>query len=273
MQTVQNVTEVASSLDQVMASIAAGKEAEQALRHAAAEEITNDLIINADFAEWIETYEGPKFDVIHCDLPYGINYSGSRTRRTGTAHVAPRYADSPDVFWALLDAFLANQDRVAFPTAHCLFWFDFRHYGGIIESFEAAGWKLSTANPLIWTKGYQGIASDTKRRPRHCYEPALLFSRGDRQIIKLDKDHFEATIDEVKLHINQKPLIMLKHFLGLLVDEHTAVLDPTCGSGTSLAAASQLGCNRFLGVELDKSNADIARHILQRHADLEAKSE
>lgn len=130
--------------------------------------------------------------------------------------------------------------------------------------FEAAGWKLAQPFPLIWTKGYQGVASDPRRRPRHCYETALLFSRGDRRLVKLDKDHFEAQVDE-KLHLNQKPFSVLKHYLSLVVDEHTAVLDPTCGSGSALVAAMQLKSPRFLGLELDPANAEVARFLLKRH--------
>jgi len=57
---------------------------------------------------------------------------------------------------------------------------------------------------------------------------------------------------------------MLRHFLQMLVDKNTTVLDPTCGSGSALAASLQLGSPRVLGVELDPENADVARHIVAR---------
>ena len=264
-QTQTTIGEVVASTPDAIERIRAGKIAEAALAEAAKTEVQNDLIINADAVDWMADYTGPKFDVLHCDFPYGINYTGSRTRKTGKSHVHPVYADDPDVYWTLLDSLLEHQDRLVYGAAHCIFWFDMRFYQATVDAFEAAGWKLVQPHPLIWTKGYQGVASDPLRRPRHCYETALLLSRGDRKITKLDKDHFEAQVDE-KLHINQKPLGMLRHFLSLVVDQHTAVLDPTCGSGTSLAAAAQLRCSRFLGVELDPANADIARFMLQRHA-------
>jgi DNA modification methylase len=79
----------------------------------------------------------------------------------------------------------------------------------------------------------------------------------------LDQDFFVGRTDE-KLHINQKPVDMLKHFLSLVVDEHSAVLDPTCGSGTALAAAKDLGAARILGLELDDGNAEVARFVVNR---------
>jgi ParB/RepB/Spo0J family partition protein len=255
--------ETVEEIDKNIEGIKQGKIAAAALEAQRRVEIVSDLVVNADFLEWAATYTGPKFDVLHIDFPYGKGYSGARTRRTGKAQVNPVYADDPDIYLGLVEGFLAVQDRIAFPAAHCLFWFDMSYYQWTIDQFTAAGWNLVQPYPFIWSKGYSGIASDTKRRPRHVYETALLFVRGDRKIVKLDKDHLDCPIDE-KLHLNQKPLIMLRHLLGMYVDEHTAVLDPTCGSGSALAAAKQLNAARVLGVELDPNNADVAKFMLQR---------
>jgi ParB-like chromosome segregation protein Spo0J len=249
------------------AILSAGKVATESLKRTQTRKEHTDVqpIQQADFLEWVETYSGEPFDVLHIDFPYGKGYSGSNTRRTGRAHITPRYADDPDIFWELLGALLQHQDKIAYPTAHCMFWFDMQHYAATVESFEHAGWTLTQPHPLIWTKPYQGVAADTKRRPRHCYETALLLSRGDRRLVRLDQDFYECRVDE-KLHMNQKPAAMLKHFLRMLVDEHTSVLDPTCGSGSALAAARAIGANRILGLELDPSNVDVAKFVLQRSA-------
>lgn len=255
--------ETVAEIDKNIRSIQEGHQARALLEAERKREIVSDLVICADFLEWAEGYMGPKFDVLHIDFPYGKDYSGPRTRRTGKATINPQYADSPDIYFALIEGFLNIQDNVAFPAAHVLLWFDMQYYQWTIDQFVAGGWQLVAPFPYIWTKGYSGVASDTRRRPRHCYETALIFCRGDRKLVKLDKDHFEAAIDE-KLHLNQKPMAMLKHLLGMFVDEHTAVLDPTCGSGSALAAAKLLGAARVLGVELDTNNADVAKFMLQR---------
>lgn len=267
----KNVNQTVTDIDKSLAAIQQGRIAAAALEQQRKHEIVSDLVLNEDFLNWAASYTGPKFDVIHADFPYGKNYSGARTRKTSVA-IAPVYADDPDIYFGLVEGFLKMQDNFCFPAAHCIFWFDMQYYQWTIDQFEAAGWKLVQPFPLIWTKGYSGVASDPKRRPRHCYETALLFSRGDRKIVNLDKDHFECLLDE-KLHLNQKPLDMLKHFLNLVVDEHTAVLDPTCGSGSALAAALQLKAARVLGIELDENNADIARFLLQRKAPLTPSNE
>lgn len=224
---------------------------------------TDDTILNVDFLSWLSTYTGPRFDVLHCDFPYGKDYRGAQTSRQALNDRAnPTYADSKDIYFALLEGMLAEQHRIVGDIAHCIFWFDMQFYTETIQLFEAAGWKLVQPFPLIWGKFNSGVASDPLRRPRHCYETALFFSRGDRRIVKLVQDYKEHSLDELKLHISQKPAEMLKHFLSLVVDEHTRLLDPTCGSGTSLLAARKLGARDVLGLELDPSNAEIARFTL-----------
>lgn len=263
LKTMDTAAKTVEEVDANIKKIQDGRMAAAALEAQRKLEIVSDLVINADFLEWAETYDGARFDVLHVDFPYGKGYSGARTRKTGKSHIAPIYADDPDVYFGLVEGLLTLQDRLAFAAAHCLFWFDMQYYQWTVDQFTAAGWTLVQPHPFIWSKGYQGIAADVKRRPRHVYETALMFSRGDRKIVKLDKDTIDVPVDE-KLHLNQKPVAMLKHFLGIFVDEHTAVLDPTCGSGSALAASRMLGSQRVLGIELDESNADVAKFLLQR---------
>lgn len=257
--------EALSDVEQDVALIEAGEIAAESLRlHEQKQaKAAGQPIITASFLDWIEEYEGPAFDVLHIDFPWGKGYAGSNTRKTGKAHIAPTYADSEDVHWELLEALLTWQDKLALPVAHILYWFDHDFYEPIKTTITNAGWKLVQPHPLIWHKPYQGVAADTKRRPRHTYEAALLFSRGDRKLVKLDQDVFVGRKEE-NLHLNQKSHEMLLQFLGMLVDENTAVFDPTCGSGSALAAARELGSPRVLGLEIDAENADVARHVLQR---------
>lgn len=148
---------------------------------------------------------------------------------------------------------------------HMIFWFDMVHYSALIDAFtREGGWKLAQPYPLVWDKNYTGVASDPKRRPRHCYETAFLFSRGDRKLVNLDNDIGAAKLEGEKLHTSQKPQAILTKWLKLVVDEHSAVLDPTCGSGSALIAALSVGAERVLGLEIDRSNADVATTLLKR---------
>jgi DNA modification methylase len=56
---------------------------------------------------------------------------------------------------------------------------------------------------------------------------------------------------------------MLCHFFRMFVDENTRMLDPTCGSGTSLCAAESLHAAQIMGIELDKDYAERATRVLE----------
>ena len=64
--------------------------------------------------------------------------------------------------------------------------------------------------------------------------------------------------------MSEKPEPMLRHFFGMLVDENTVLLDPTCGSGSALRAANSLGARFVLGLERNAEFAGIAQDALAR---------
>jgi tRNA1(Val) A37 N6-methylase TrmN6 len=49
----------------------------------------------------------------------------------------------------------------------------------------------------------------------------------------------------------------------MFVDETTRMLDPTCGSGTSLCAAESLYATQILGIEIDEDYAEWAARALE----------
>jgi len=52
--------------------------------------------------------------------------------------------------------------------------------------------------------------------------------------------------------MNEKPTAMLRHFMQMIVDEYTFMLDPTCGSANALKAAQALNAGSVLGIERDE---------------------
>ena len=67
-----------------------------------------------------------------------------------------------------------------------------------------------------------------------------------------------ASASDMGLHPTQKPLSLMELLIELVTKEKQLVLDPFCGSGTTLLAAKLL--NRcFIGIEKEKSFYEIAR--------------
>lgn len=69
--------------------------------------------------------------------------------------------------------------------------------------------------------------------------------------------------DDYGLHPAQKPLNILKALIELVTVKGQIVLDPFCGSGSTLVAAKQLE-RKFLGFESDKNFFEIAKKRLDK---------
>lgn len=215
-------------------------------------------IQNADFLEWVKIQESPKWNLIHCDFPYGLNLE--KSGQASSASHETQYEDSPEIFWRLTDGLLRHQDKFILSSAHMIFWFSMKYYTELVKKLETAGW-WTIPHPLIWHKtDGAGIASDFRRRPKHIYETALFCARGDRPLVLLRNDVFGGPIAKAQEgHLSAKPLPMLEHFLSMVCDSNSYLLDPTCGSGTAIRAARRLGSAMALGLELNSETAAAAQ--------------
>lgn len=215
------------------------------------------LILNEDFLEWAKTYTGPKFNLIHCDFPYGVN---ADKFKQGSASAYGGYSDTPELYRSLLSGLLEYLDNFCEESAHLIFWFSMDYYQ---ETMDALSTKFRVSNrPLIWHKSDgSGIIPDPKRGPRWVYETAFFASRGDRYIVRAVANVSAAGIQR-GTHMSEKPQEVLKHFFRMVVDEHTTLLDPTAGSGSAVRAAASMGASRYLGLEINPEFAKLADELL-----------
>ncbi len=222
-----------------------------------------DPIICANVLDWLPTYTGPKFSLIHCDFPYG-NYKGDDSSGSMAGVETENFYDNhEEIYWTLLSALTANLDRIMSYSAHMVFWFNMNFYTETVKQLRATGLMVHD-HPLVWHKtpgggGGLGVVPGTATTyPRRTYDTALLAVRGNRPLAKPGMNSYAAPTVGNKIHPSQKPEPMLRHFLSMVVDETTTVFDPTCGSGAALRAAEDLGAKGILGVEMDPNYAKSA---------------
>ncbi len=229
----------------------------------AAPSIRQETILHTDFRQFLSTYAGPKFNMLHCDFPYGVNHQKSEQ---GKVAEWKAYDDRPEVFWELTELTFKNISKILYPSAHIMFWFSMNYYSEIISRItEWTGGKVDIDPfPLIWHKtDNKGLLPDPSRGPRRVYETALMMSLGDRKIVQAVSNTYGAPATK-EGHVSEKPEPVLRHFFRMFVDEFTEILDPTCGSGTAIRAAESLGAKRTLALELDEENVAFARGALER---------
>lgn len=205
-------------------------------------------LLHEDFHEWAAAYTGQPFNFIHCDFPYGV---GMHKSDQGAGQEYGTYADGEDVYWKLLETLKMGMSNVVAESAHLMFWFSMDFYQRTFDLLTDMGWRVNPF-PLVWVKSDNtGIIPDANRGPRRIYETAFFASRGDRQIVGAKANAFAHPGRDKSIHMNEKPVPMLKHFMEMFVDEYSFVLDPTAGSANALKAATSCGAGRVLGLERD----------------------
>lgn len=216
--------------------------------------VQQNPIICTDFLEWIKTYSGPKFTLLHCDFPYDVDYAQYAKSTTSTDEDYDFKG-----YQSLLDALCGNIEKIASYSSHLVFWFSMKFYQETKAKLQTAGFYVHD-HPLIWLKSDNAgiIPGRDNMFPRRIYETALLASRGKRPLIKSLSNGYAAPSPPNSLHPSQKSEPVLRHFFSMLVDETTDMLDPTAGSGTSLRAAEECGARSVLGLELNPSYAEMA---------------
>lgn len=214
--------------------------------------------IFADFHLWQEKYDGPKFNLIHCDFPYGINVADAPRQNSA---IKDYYKDSPDVYWGLLERLNLSMQNCVSDSAHLIFWFSMEYYSQTLSVLSEMGWRIYPF-PLVWHKSDNaGVAPDPQRLPRRTYETAFFGIRGDRKLTERGTRGMSFAFPGFRKedsHVSEKPAPVLKHFMEMICDEYSSVLDPTCGGGNALKVAKILGAGQMLGIEVDGGYYELA---------------
>src|SRR5215471_1418614 len=105
-------------------------------------------ILNLDFNQWVKTYEGPRFNFVHCDFPYGIE---ADTFNQGAAATHGGYVDTARTYWTLCESLVANLPRITTESCHFMFWFSMHYYQPTIEFFRKYNVEFDPF-PLVWIK-------------------------------------------------------------------------------------------------------------------------
>jgi site-specific DNA-methyltransferase (adenine-specific) len=123
----------------------------------------------------------------------------------------------------------------------------------------------NTRQVLIFDKGPAFGMGDLAFPWKNSFEEIYVIGTGfraDRRDEGVIRGHFTAFSEaQGRVHPNEKPVSLL----GYLISRHPAhtILDPFCGSGTTLRAAKDLGRNA-IGIEICREYCDIAIQRLQQ---------
>lgn len=247
--------------------------------------------IYRDSMQNYKKYAIPKAQLIIADVPYnvGTNFYGSNPswyvggdNKNGESKLAGKAAFNSDFNFNLYEYFhfcskmLKKDDtkpisRGRSSDSPCMIVFcSFEQLNTLINAAKKHGFNHYI--PLIFVKNSSAQALKANMRVVGATEYALCLYRDRlpkfRNGVQIDENgkniqgtghmvlnwfSWERDSKEIpKIHPAQKPIKVLKKLIEVFTDPGDVVIDPCCGSGTTLRAAYELGRSAY-GFEIDRN--------------------
>lgn len=204
--------------------------------------------------------DSESFDAVITDPPYGIAYQSAW--RTDKAKRKPRIAndDAPFVWW-LYDAYRITRN------GGCLLCFSaWKTAEAFRLAIEWSGFRVGAQ--LVWDRVMHGMG-DLKGRPSPRHDVVWMAVKGKYRLPgkRPSSVYRHTTINGEQLcHPNEKPLSLLKEMVRDYVPIGGSVIDPFCGSGTTVIASVSESCT-CVGIESDAKYCEIAKNRLEKQTE------
>jgi len=215
-----------------------------------AREIINDYFINrvihGDSLIKLMQLPDHSVDFVLTDPPYVVRYKSrdgrSITNDDRTGWIEPAFAE---VY------------RVLKPNRFCVSFYGWNKVDVFMSAWKQAG--FYPAGHIVWVKDYQS----SERFLSYRHEQAYLLAKGRPDFLRYPlKDVLRWKYTGNKLHPNEKSVYALRPVVGAFSRPGEIVLDPFCGSGSTLLTARDLGRN-YIGIDIDEGHCRTARGQLQ----------
>ncbi len=208
---------------------------------------TVNSVVHSDCIEVMRTMRAESIDFVLTDPPYLVSYRDRADRSIQN--------DQNDAW--MLPAF-CELYRVLKPNRFFACFYGWSRVDRFVSAWHAAGFRA--VGHMVFVKRY----ASASRFLRYQHEQAYLLSKGSPELpTNAIGDVIEMKYSGNKFHPTQKPVSALVPLIKSFSSEGDLVLDPFCGSGSTLVAAHVVG-RTYLGIELDETYFNIARDRMQR---------
>ncbi len=207
-------------------------------------------ILCGDCVQVMRQLQAGSVDFILTDPPYLVNYRD----RSGRSIQNDNNAD-----W-LRPAFMQAY-RVLRQDSFMVAFYSWTKIDRFMNAWHCAGFRA--VGHLVFRKSYASKA----RFLRYQHEQAYLLAKGQPALPEHPiADVIDMPYSGNALHPTQKPVEALLPLIEAFSQRGDLVLDPFCGSGSTLFAARKLN-RRYLGIELNMNHHATANQRLAMHSD------
>jgi site-specific DNA-methyltransferase (adenine-specific) len=207
-------------------------------------------IRNADLFDLLPKLDSATFDLIIADPPYGIDASGPGFRARTVHH--HNYRDDIDNAKTMAQTILTEGFRLTKARANIFIFCDIDLFPWLKLTAANMGWNVFR-RPFIWMKSEsEGLAPWGGQGPRITTEFIFYATKGQRGLNASPTDVFDdrRVSRTIRTHAAEKPVSLLRSLISCSSLPGDRVLDPCCGSGSTLVAAKELQ-RQGLGIERD----------------------
>ena len=205
-----------------------------------------------DCLEVLPQLDAGQFDLLCADPPYGIDATAGGFRSRTVHH--HNYDDTVENARAIAQCILSEGFRVTKPRANLFLFTDIKHWDWLQRISAQIGW-TPFRRPLIWGKSdSEGLAPWGSSGPRITTEFIFFATKGEKGLLASPIDYLRVNRvpRNERIHAAEKPVELIRRLLECATLPGDYVLDPCCGSGSTLVACKELQ-RRALGVEKDPS--------------------
>jgi adenine-specific DNA-methyltransferase len=212
-------------------------DAHQILTDKAVDMLDSGVVLQGDCVDVMRRIPSHSVDFVLTDPPYITRYRA----RDGKS-----VKNDDNDRW-LQPAFMQVY-RVLKPDSFCVSFYGWNTADLFMSAWRRAG--FSIVGHVVFRKQY----ASSVRFMRYQHEQAYLLAKGNpRPPAQPVSDVIDFAYTGNRLHPTQKPIEALSPLIEAFCKPSGTVLDPFCGSGSTLVAAQQLD-RRYLGIELDESH-------------------
>jgi len=222
-------------------------------------------IIHGDAVEEVKKLPDGCIDLIIFDPPWGISIDeiGARSSTRDGAN----YDDSEEYAKDLATRLTPELYRVLKDDCHMFTFIGSQFIDFWKSLFRDLKFTYIREVPLVWVKESGGYTDQNYYfMPRH--ELFLHCTKGVRKLNEPSSDVFiyNRPANTERIHTQQKSIEFLQKLIKLTTVQGEVILDPTCGSGSTLKAASLIG-RRSIGIENNEENYLKAKMYLEGRLD------